>query len=343
MSIAIKTSRALALALACLTVAAACSGGSDDDEPALKWSLLQSERPGALLSVWGTRHDDVWVVGGDQQAGMGPTVLRYDGAQITSLSTGVAQGNLWWVTGSAAGDPVYMGGEDGLLLRYADGAFERMKTPSSATIYGLWVASADDVWAVGGAGSNGAFAWRLQAGEWRAAEGFEQLQIGDETKAPIADVVSLRKVWGTGPDDVWMVGTAGTVVHYDGAGFSVVPVPHGEDLFTVHADGSHVATVGGVGSGVIYERDGSGFRDATPRGAPELTGVWLRGDGGYAVGGSGEVYARHASGWTALDTGSLVTEDLHSVWVDENGCVFSAGGRWRAYPLTRGLLLHGCK
>jgi hypothetical protein len=131
-------------------------------------------------------------------------------------------------------------------------------------------------------------------------------------------------------------------VHYDGTNFEVVKVPNAEDLFTVHASDGRVATVGGVGSGAIYEWESNAWHDVTPKGAPELTGIWLHGAGGYAVGGAGEVYTREASGWVAVDIGSLVTEDLHSVWVDETGCVFSAGGRWRAYPLTRGLLLYGC-
>jgi hypothetical protein len=333
-------------ALACLLLVGACADSEPSAEPALRWSLLEADRRGALLSVWGSAHDDVWVVGGDQGDSQGPTVLHYDGDAITSLSTGVEHGDLWWVTGTPGGS-VFMGGESGLLLRYHDGRFETMDTPSSATIFGLWAASEDEVWAVGGRGAIGAFAWRLRDGQWQPVEGFSELRAagGD----PLEQSASLRKVWGTSSTDVWMVGTAGTTVHYDGERFTLVPVPRRAELFTVHADGEHVAAVGGVGSGVIYEHAASGWRDVTPSGAPELTGVWLRGGSGYAVGGSGQVYRRVASTsssetakWVSVDTGDLVTEDLHSVWVDERGCVFSAGGRWRAFPLTRGLLLHGC-
>lgn len=317
----------------------ACGDAEHSDAPT-DWSILTMDRPGALLSVFGRAPDDVFVVGGDQGEGRGPTVLRFDGHDFESLQTGVAEGNLWWVTGVEDG-PLFMGGDQGLLLRYQDQRFERMETPSTGTIYGLWAPSADDVWAVGGFGATGAFVWRLQDRRWQPASGFAELRGSDGQ--PLETSASLRKVWGTGPSDVWIAGTAGITLHYDGSGFELQTVPHQEDLITVHATGDHVVAVGGIGSGVIYEHAADGWRDVTPDGAPELNGVWLQGDGGYAVGGSGVVYRREAGSWRRLDVPDLVTEDLHSVWVDARGCVFAAGGRWRAYPLKRGVLLHGCR
>jgi hypothetical protein len=37
------------------------------------------------------------------------------------------------------------------------------------------------------------------------------------TAIPVDERVSLASVWGSGPSDVWAVGTAGTILHYDGA------------------------------------------------------------------------------------------------------------------------------
>jgi hypothetical protein len=308
-------------------------GGDDSKTSELHWTVLEEDRPGALVSVWGQSATDVWIVGGDQGDGQGPTVLRHDGEARTSLSTGIEQGDLWWVNG-VAGGPVFMAGKDGLILRYQDDAFERMETPSTATVFGVWAASADDAWAVGGDANSGAFAWRLQGGRWQAAEGFP---------TDVAANASLRKVWGTASDNVWMVGTDGTVLHYDGSAFEVLPPPTQTDLFTVHAAGDQVAIVGGVGKGVIYEWQADALHDVTPDQAVELTGVWLEGGTGYAVGSAGNIYQRQGGSWKPIYDGALVSEDLHSVWVDPNGCVFAAGGRWRAYPLTRGLLLRGCR
>src|SRR5262245_9943896 len=114
------------LALTLILGSAAC--GSDEQAPTpanWTWSLLESNRSGALLSVWGTRHDDVWVVGGDQGDGLGPTVLHFDGKESTVMATGETEGNLWWVTGLQDG-PIFMGGDDGLVLRHEQGRFEHM-------------------------------------------------------------------------------------------------------------------------------------------------------------------------------------------------------------------------
>ena len=65
----------------------------------------------------------------------------------------------------------------------------------------VWGSSADDVWAVGGAGT---------------------IRHIDGAGAPLGDrdfatVEALHAVWGTGPNDVWAVGAAGTILHWDGA------------------------------------------------------------------------------------------------------------------------------
>lgn len=136
-----------------------CVGcGERDAKPQETWQVVHQDLAGGLLSVWGTSSNDVWAVGGDPD-GEGPTVLHFDGSKWAALSTGTT-GDLSWVFGFDAG-PVYMGGEGGTILSYANGKFERMETPSrEETIFGIWGSSPDDVWAVGGrsGGANGAFA-----------------------------------------------------------------------------------------------------------------------------------------------------------------------------------------
>ncbi|MDF2694902.1 MAG: hypothetical protein K0S65_3285, partial [Labilithrix sp.] len=40
---------------------------------------------------------------------------------------------------------------------------------------------------------------------------------------PVSREASLNSVWGTGPDDVWAVGTRGTILHGNQDGFTPVP------------------------------------------------------------------------------------------------------------------------
>jgi hypothetical protein len=288
--------------------------------------------PSALLSVWGTSASDVYLVGSDAGDGLGPAVLHFDGASWTRLPTGQV-GGLWWVFGFAGG-PVYMGGDAGMILRYQNGVFTRMTvqaTPNTGTVFGIWGAAPDDVWAVGGnlTGAGGAFAWRLQGDTWVAAAGFP-VDTGRE---------AIWKIYGRAKADAWMVGTNGTVVRWDGVSFTASTIG-GESLFTVHADSNRYVAVGGFGTGRILENDGSGWHDASPSFAPPFIGVCLASQGAYAVGEDGGVYRRGASGWTVEKIGFNLDEWLHSVWIDPSGGVWAVGGQLLTPPLSNGIVLH---
>ena len=306
--------------------------------PPPKWELVAQKLPNALLSVWGTSATDVWTVGSDAADGKGPLVLHFDGTAWTRHDTGVT-GDLWWVFGFKDG-AVYLGGEGGLMLRYEAGTFTRMPTPGTAVVSGIWGASPEDVWAVGAesGGAKGAFAWRLRPstplgmnGVWESAPGFP---------AALADTDALWKVWGRSATDVWLVGSAGKVLHWDGMAFTQGSAGTGEALFTVHANSRGFVAVGGFGTGKLVENDGAGWTNASPPGAPSLVGVCLTEETGFAVGQYGTVFARADGGWVEESTGFSLSQSLHSVWVDPSGGVWAAGGNVLTIPLRDGVFLH---
>ncbi len=47
------------------------------------------------------------------------------------------------------------------------------------------------------------------------------------TEFPVSRLVALNAIWGSGPNDVWAVGTRGTVLHGDGSKFTPVSVDAG--------------------------------------------------------------------------------------------------------------------
>lgn len=313
-----------------LALASGCGGdpGAPDAGPA-RWSVIASGLPEALMSVWGTSADDVWVVGGD--VGAGPLVAHWDGGAWTRIATGTS-GELWWVFGFPGG-PVYVGGKDGVILRFAAGAMTPMTTPGNGTVYGLWGASPDEVWAVGGAdgGASGGFAWRLDGDAWVEAAGFPPEVSADR---------AVWKVAGRSADDVWLVGTAGLAIHWDGAGFVRDDPGGGESLFTVAQLGERVAAVGGFRTGLVFEREGDGWRSVAAADVPAVVGVALRGDdGGIAVGREGAVLERGDDGWVEVD-GPDTDETLHAVWVDPDGGAWTVGGQVQAAPLIRGVLAY---
>jgi hypothetical protein len=116
--------------------------------------------------VWGSSADDVWLVGDNRRPGPGQAG--------------------WTLHGTRA--------QDGGL------AWSETESQSMAVLEGVWGSSADDVWAVGGAGTIRHFDGRLR---WESV--------------PSPTVDALNSVWGSGPNDVWAVGDAGTILHWDGA------------------------------------------------------------------------------------------------------------------------------
>ena len=141
---------------------AACEpppGGPDTtDTPG--WQTVLHGRAPALLSVWGSGADDVFVVGSDPGDGAGPWVLRWDGAAWERLPTGTS-GALGSVAGTDRTRPVFMVGAGGLALRWdrgvggTSGAFTRLTgVPSDVTLAGV-LAVGSEVWAVGGGDGDG--------------------------------------------------------------------------------------------------------------------------------------------------------------------------------------------
>ncbi len=320
--------RRLASLALCALGSAACTGGDGDDTSA-SWTAIQEDLPGALLSVWGTGPDDVWSVGADARDGQGPLVLHFDGTGWTRLTTGETGGTLWWVTG-VPGGPIWMGGDGGVILRFDGAQFTRMQTPGTATVFGIWGASADDVWAVGGeSDSAGGFIWRNDGGDtWVDVPLPASLPSG-----------AVWKAFGLSADDLWFVGS-GLSLHWDGQCLTPGDTGVGSSLFTVHGSAGRYAAVGGLATGILVEYEGSEWKDRTPQPAPAgLTGVCLSGDGGYAVGQYGSVYRRGPSGWTEVD-GIPTIESLHGVWIDAFGGVWAVGGQTASFPLTRGTMIH---
>lgn len=318
------------------SLAVGCSGsddGDDDVQPA-GWQVVYEELPGALLSVWGTSAEDVWAVGADARDGTGPLVLHYEGTAWERIETGQSAGNLWWVFGFESG-PIYMGGDGGVILRYDGTSFTVMETPAVGTVFGIWGSSPSDLWAVGGdSGAQGGFAWRNDGGPaWEAEQ---------TLPTTVTASAAVWKVFGTGADDAWLVGSGGVSFRWDGQALTEGETGvEGGDLFTVHASGGVYAAVGGQAAGYILENDGSGWRNVTPSATPTgLSGVALGPDGtGYAVGLLGAVYARSETGWEE-DLEVPVSRSLHGVWVDPTGGVWAVGGRTESVPLTEGVLIH---
>ena len=330
------TGAILALAVAAML---GCQKPPPPPAPATReWQLLASELPSALMSVSGRSATDIYAVGADK--GRGPLVLHFDGKRWRELHTH-STGDLWWVQAFRTG-PVLMAGADATVLRFDGEHFERMPTPGLGrqTIYGVWGTDSENFYAVGSASGRDGFIWHYHGGAFE-----KETLPSDLPRVSERELPGFFKVFGLG-DEVWVVGAGGTILHRKGdAPFTVVPTTTKNTLFTVHGIGDRLLVVGGGSNGVLLEGSHGTFSDTSPPGAGLIQGVFATDQGDWASGERGLVYTRPEPGsgpFKIVDHGLTMpaTSSLHSIFVDDSGGVWSAGGAVLSPALDNGMLVH---
>jgi len=320
-----------------IVVLAAVVTACQTSEPA-SYQLAATDLTEALLAVNGTSSRDVWAVGSDK--GQGPIVLRYDGAAWSRIATGT-RGDLWWIAPVPDG-PTYLAGKDATILRFDGSQFTRMATPGLAehTIFGLYAARADDVWAVGSVSGRNGFVWHYDGVVWSDVP----IPLGVPATTDDNDAVGFFKVWGDRDGRPYIVGGKGTILHWTGAELELVESPTAATLFTVHAGGDLVVAVGGPAGTIVEKRDTGPFVDRSPRGGELVQGVWVRADAkdAWASGSGATLYQRASDGtWQERDHGfELSIESLHSIWIDPEGGVWAVGGNVVSARLDAGTIMY---
>lgn len=322
-----------ALLVSSLSLLLACGddgGGGDGGTDPARWQLLASARPSSLLASWASSTTDVWVVGGREAIGEGPVVLRYDGAAWSRLDTGIVNLDLWQVFGFEGG-PVFLAGSNGTILRYENGAFEKLTTPGTDIVFGLWGSSPTDVWAVGGQSGGRPFVWRYQGTSFEVVGGLPASLAG-----------AVWKVTGRAADDVWMSCSSGLVLHWDGATLTSEQVgATGESLFSLGCQGDRCVTAGAsTSNGVLYESTGAGWTSRVPTtDGPAWRGVTPTGDHRFVVGAFGAVLRDDGGTWVP-DPHGLTTQTLHAAWATPTGDLFAVGGQFDRALTLDGVMLY---
>jgi hypothetical protein len=250
------------------------------------------------------------------------------------------RGDLWWAQAFADGT-VWMGGASATLLRHQGGRFERFAAPGSAraTVFGLWGARPDDVYAVGSTAGRNGFVWHFDGTSWRDTA----LPSSLPDVNPTHDGPAFFKVWGRGADDVWVVGELGVALHGRAGAFTPFDTGTTRRLFTVHGDAQRTFLVGGDAQGVLQESSGAAaaFAGRAPDDAQLLQGVCSSGDAAWAVGQGCRVFQRVGAAWREEDHGlRLTAQSLHAVWIDPGGGVWAVGGNVLSTSLDAGVIAH---
>ena len=146
----------------------------------------------------------------------------------------------------------------------------------------------------------------------------------------------LTAAWGSDADDVWFVGKAGRVLHWNGATLSPRDAGTQKDLFSVWGKSANEAYI--VGDGVILRWDGKSWSNEAPDGTGILRGVHMPADGStvLACGDGGVVLRRDSAGkWKSEETASKL--NLQAIWASSASQVWAVGEQGRALRLAGGV------
>jgi hypothetical protein len=130
---------------------------------------------------------------------------------------------------------------------------------------------------------------------------------------------TLFGVWGSSEKDVWAVGGNDTVLHFDGAKWTASQTGTGHELHAVFGTGpSDVWAVGCAGA--IVHFDGTSW---TTQESPTNEGLYaISGTSAknlWAVGTGGATVHFDGTRWNANDASDAGAHNLYDVWVSETG------------------------
>lgn len=304
---------------------ASCSPTSPDNPDASpvdagpSWKVVVEHLDSTLLSIWGTSATDVWAVGGPRGNGFDTLVLHFDGAVWHQLEPG-GMDTYWWVYGTGPSD-VWMVGESGRITHYDGSAFKEYPRVTTATLFGVWAASPTDAWAVGGTPEGGTAAPNDLLFHWDGAAW---------TPSPLPKALgrTLFKVWGTGSDNLYIVGEAGTVWHRVGATWTQETAPAHGTLLTVF--GCSASEVYAVGGRDVLLSNGAAWSAVNVTLVNDVSGVSCAAPGQVVIVGSGGAKQRLVMGAWQDDFGTVPYTDLHGAWADASGGYWAVGGNFVA-------------
>jgi hypothetical protein len=129
---------------------------------------------------------------------------------------------------------------------------------------------------------------------------------------PCVSGISPYDVFASSPSDVWIVGSGGAIIHYNGTAWSPMTSGTTNDLNGVWGSGPGDIYAVSAG-GAIVHYNGTNWSPMASGTTNELKGVWGSGPGDvYAVGPSGTILHYNGTNWSPMTSG--VTNTLYAVW-----------------------------
>jgi len=238
-----------------------------------------------LHGVWGSDVNNVFAVGNNRQ------VWYYNGSDWLCRHSTLLANPLYGVWGRSPDEVFGVGQLMDLIFRWYNVVYSNTQgavsnpTTIHNTLYDIWgtgTQTGDDLYAVG----NGRIVEYQENKVWQDIDAdMTAFPLDDEGTVYLEDT-NFRGVWGSSADDVFVVGDAGTIVHYDGSEWSLMESPTTEDLQSVW---------------------GTCFHDV------------------YAVGNGGTVIHYNGATWADISDQIPTTENLYDIWGSSSKDIYVVG------------------
>lgn len=262
-----------------------------------------------LFDVWGTSMTNLYAVG---RSG---SLAHFDGAAWEALNQeSLVNLNDIWSTPSTA----IAIGTDGTILRQNGSNWAEESLGSNYELSGVWETDGLAV-AVGRYAPN-SIDWR-QSILMNAGGGWADV-------GPIGNAHRLFDVWGSHATDIYAVGWAGEILHYDGLSWAVVDAGSGDAAYLKSVSGTsgNVIAVGRTDDlhGLVCRFDGTTWSKTQLNDVEELCGVWVDSPTlAFAVGAFGAVRRFDGTLWHKMK--SPTRAPLFCVWGDSKNDVYAGG------------------
>jgi hypothetical protein len=268
----------------------------------MAWSVVDAGGGGyTIWDIGGVASSDLWAVNDGGQ------ILHYDGQSWTFVAGGNLPGLLTVFARTAT--EVYVGGQSQqlYLLDGVAGTMQQLYLGAYTAILSVWGTSTQQLWA--------------------ATDGTDSVQTWDGVQFEGTSTRGVpdkrfNHVWGTSQSNVWAVGAAGTIVHWDGAAWTVANTPITSDLTWVSGTGPQ--DVWAIGPYSILHWNGTAWQVVPGGDNAGLNAIWPASSSEvWAVGARGQILHGSPAGFTPVSSGT--SKFLYTVWGTSPADVWAGG------------------